>query len=331
MNQEAGTSEDAEKEAARKKELDATIQQLKDLQSKRAGYTLAINKIDDDAAKEAADKRKEAADKKKDEDEKALQEQLRIYNEMADRENAMIDAQEAREKKLKDDRLALNKQMLDEKHAQQIAQDEIDGAAMVAKAEKEKAIAQATEDARFQIAQNGVTSLQNLSDIYFLFKTQNLEKGSKAELDAAKKQFNINKALQIASATIAGVQGVQNALTSSSILPEPLATAFRIANAVTVGIASAANIAKIAASKFDSGGGGGATGGGGAAPTMPPIPAPPTIATSNNNTNQTTAFDESGKNLDFKQPTINVTATVGVDEIANKTNRVSVLEQQSTF
>jgi hypothetical protein len=65
---------------------------------------------------------------------------------------------------------------------------------------------------------------------------------------------------------------------------------------------------------------------------MPSIPAPPTIATASNNTNQSTLFDESGQNLSKqKQPQINVTATVGVDEIANKTNRVSVLEQQSTF
>jgi hypothetical protein len=380
-NAEAGTSEDAEKEAARKKELDATIQQLKDLQSKRAGYKIAIKKIDDDAAKVAIDSQKEITaanlaaikaieDAKiaaiKDEELRAFAQEVlnnerRLKDIAAGKESetlkrqereaqailfennlAKINADGAAKRKAEEDRIAAEKKaandkeladkktLLDQIHAQQIAQDEIDGAEMVAKAEKEKQIAQATQEAQYKLAENGVTSLQNLSDIYFLFKTQNLEKGSKAELEAAKKQFNVNKALQIASATIAGIQGVQNALTASSILPEPMATAFRIANAVTVGIASAANIAKIAASKFDAGGSGASTPTS-AAPSAPPIPAPP-ISTASNNTNQSTLFDESGQNLGFKpKQQINVTATVGVDEIANKTNRVSVLEQQSTF
>jgi len=251
-----------------------------------------------------------------------------FQNEMAAIYQTKLDKDKAAEEKAASEKKAL----LDQIHAQQIAQDEIDGAAMVAKAEKEKEIAQAKEDAAYQTAKNGVDSLQNLSDIYFLFKTKNLEKGSKAELEAAKKQFNVNKALQIASATIAGIQGVQNALTASSILPEPLATAFRVANAVTVGIASAANIAKIAASKFE--GGGGAGGGGATVPSAAPIPPPPTIATPENNTNKNTSFDETGKNLNFQgntTPTINVKASVGVDEITSKSNRVEVLEQQSTF
>jgi len=64
---------------------------------------------------------------------------------------------------------------------------------------------------------------------------------------------------------------------------------------------------------------------------MPPIPSPPSIDTKDNNTNADTKFDANGKNLDMKQPTINVNATVGVDEISTKTNRVNTLENQSTF
>ena len=244
---------------------------------------------------------------------------------------AKINADAAAKRKAEEDKIAAEKKAADEKAA-------ADKKALEDKAAEEKKAADAkaleveiaTKDAIYKIAQNSIASLQGLSDIYFLFKTNNLEKGSKAELDAAKKQFNINKALQIASATISGIQGVQNALTEKNILPAPLSTAFRISNAIVTGIASAANIAKIAASKFDAGGGGATGGGGGAAP-MPSIPAPPTIATSDNNTNQTTSFDESGKNLDYKEPKINVTATVGVDEITSKSNRVNVLEQQSTF
>jgi len=45
-----------------------------------------------------------------------------------------------------------------------------------------------------------------------------------------------------------------------------------------------------------------------------------------------TQFDENGRRIGSKNDnTINVVATVGVDEITAKTNRVNVLEKQSTF
>ena len=329
MTMDSVSGDDAEKDAARKKELDASIQLLKDLKEKRAGYQIAINKIDDDAAKTAEEKRNAAAEKKKADDEKALQEQLRIYNEMADRENAMIDAQEAKEKKLKNDRLALNKQMLDEKHAQQIAQDEIDGAEMVAKAEKEKALEKTKQDEIVKIIEDSLGTAQNLSNIFFDYKKSKAEKGSKEEMELAKKQFNVNKALQLGFALMDSYKAVTASLAQAPLAIGPAPNPAGIASLAFAITTSAANIAKIASAKFESGGGG--TGGGGGGAPMPSIPAPPTIATSSNNTNQSTTFDESGQNLGFKQPQINVTATVGVDEIAKKSNRVEVLEQQSTF
>jgi len=321
MNQEAGTSEDAEKEAARKKELDATIQQLKDLQSKRAGYTLAIKKIDDDAAKEAADAEVEAAKIRKENAEKEAAERLARQKSLEEAQLSLTKIIVAEKIKVEEDGieqldLVLDKatqKRIDDAHKQKLGYEEL---------EKEK----------YNLAKQGIEGVQALSDMYFLFRSQKAQKGSKEEAELAKKAFNVNKALQLATATINGIQAVQGAFATATA--SPITTVFPVYPFIQAGLAgvlAAANVAKIAASKFDSGGGGGATGGGGAAPTMPPIPAPPTIATSANNTNQTTAFDESGKNLDFKQPQINVTATVGVDEIANKTNRVSVLEQQSTF
>lgn len=217
------------------------------------------------------------------------------------------------------DRSLINKKYADQEEA-------------LRKAAKEKQLAEekAAEDARFQIAQNSISSLQGLSDMYFLFKTKNLEKGSAEELRQAKRQFDINKGLQIASATIAGIQGVQNALSATSILPEPLATAFRISNAIAVGIASASNIAKIAASQFSVGGG--ASGGSGAAtPASAPIPSPPTVNTPGANV-EGTRFDQEGNKINNQQtPMIQVNATVGVDEISSKQNRVQVLENQSKF
>ena len=200
-----------------------------------------------------------------------------------------------------------------------------------AEGEKQAADEKQARDNNFAAAQSALTSLQSLSDAFFEFKRSGLKKGSAEELAAAKKQFNINKGIAIASATISGIQGVINALTAQSVIPEPFGTILKAATAVGVGAAAAVNIAKISKSKFDAGGGGG--GGDVASTGMPsiPIPSPPTLNTPNANTNSGTTFDSTGKNTSATTPTINVNATIGVDEINSKQNRVSVLEKQSTF
>lgn len=121
-------------------------------------------------------------------------------------------------------------------------------------AEKERAIRQMTQDAAFNITFTGLTAIQNISDIFFSFKSKKLKKGSEEEERAAKKQFELNKKLQLASAVITGIQSVMNAFNNGMKNPVPLLgplTAGIYAGAA--GIASAANIAKIAASKFEGG------------------------------------------------------------------------------
>jgi hypothetical protein len=178
----------------------------------------------------------------------------------------------------------------------------------------------------------GLQAAQQLSDLFFAFKRRNMQKGSAEELAAAKKQFKINKALAITTATIQGVQGVLAAFSSGAAVPV-VGAVLGPAYAVLAGVVAAANIAKIASAKFDEGGGGGGGGAvtsGGATPSVP-IPSPPTLNTPGANTNSGTTFDSTGKNTSATTPTINVNATIGVDEINSKQNRVSVLEKQSTF
>ena len=265
--------------------------------------------------------------------EQLFQDNLNKINlDAAAKKKAADDKVIADKKAIDDKAIADNKQMLDTKHAQQIAQDEKDGAEMVANAEKKKEYDKAGADTFLSITATSLQSAQQLTDLFFEFKRGTLQKGSAEELAAAKKQFNINKGLAIASATISGIQGVVNALSAQSVVPEPFGTILKVASAVSVGIAAAVNIAKISKSKFDGGGGGG---GGGSTPStsMPsvPIPSPPTLNTPGANTNSGTTFDSTGKNTSATTPTINVNATIGVDEINSKQNRVSVLEKQSTF
>lgn len=201
-----------------------------------------------------------------------------------------------------------------------------------AEGEKQAADEKKSREESFAKAQNAVANLQALSDAFFTFKRLTLKKGSAEELAAAKKQFNINKALAITTATIQGVQGVLAAFSSGAAVPV-VGAVLGPAYAVLAGVVAAANIAKIASAKFDEGGGGGGGGAvtsGGATPSVP-IPSPPTLNTPNANTNSGTTFDSTGKNTSATTPTINVNATIGVDEINSKQNRVSVLEKQSTF
>lgn len=172
---------------------------------------------------------------------------------------------------------------------------------------------------------SSLQSAQQITDIFFNYKLNKHKGDAKAENEIRKKQFNVNKAFGITNAVIDGIGAVQKALNN----PYPL----NIVLAAISGAAAIANVAKIASTKFEPSGGD--TGGGGGGAVAVPIPTPPTINTPNANTNSSTSFDETGKKVGEAekqgQPTINVKATVGVDEITDKSNRVQVLEKQSTF
>jgi chromosome segregation ATPase len=273
---------------------------------------------------------------------KRLDDELKAKNDAFAKElqgridsDAMIAAYEAEQKaladakKVEEDAAFLEQARLQSEEVKAIAYSEADLKQELKKQELESF--KTNYDAQLQTAQSLTSSLSSLSDSYFYFKRKNLEKGSAEDLKQAKKQFDINKGLAIASATISGIQGVVNALSAQSIIPEPYGTVLKVVTAAAVGAAAVANIAKIASSKFDAGGGGG--GGGGAATASIAIPAPPSISTAENNVNKGTSFDETGKKIggESKTPTVQVKATIGVDEVSSKQNRVDTLEKQSTF
>ncbi len=108
------------------------------------------------------------------------------------------------------------------------------------------------QEASFEISKSGIDSIQNLSDIVFDIKSRNLEKGSKEELKNAKKQFKINKALQLGGAIIDGAKAVTASLAAApvaiGVVPNPIGIA-SLATAVT---SSAATIAKIASAQFEA-------------------------------------------------------------------------------
>ncbi len=155
---------------------------------------------------------------------------------------------------LADAKLLIQQNLDAELEKNQDTEDAKKAAKRKAALEEEKKDEDDLRNAKFAIAKASNDSLQGLSDLYFSIRKANMQKDSAEALKSAKNQFKINKALSISSTIIAGIQGVVNALTAKSTIPEPYGTILRVANAVSVGIASAANVAKIAATQFDGGG-----------------------------------------------------------------------------
>jgi len=186
------------------------------------------------------------------------------------------------------------------------------------------------QQAALDVASKTIAATQALTDAYFAFKLAKAKGDDKATLELAKKQFNINKGLQIANATIQGVQAVLAAYSSGAAVPV-VGTVLGPVYAALAGITAAAQIAKIASTKFDGGGASGGGGGSISAPS-PSIPSAPTVSTPTNNISGT-QFDAQGNTItpQAQQPTITVRAQVVESDMTDTQNTVTKYKAQSTF
>lgn len=119
-------------------------------------------------------------------------------------------------------------------------------------AENKKKLDQEAINKQIEWTEKGLQALQNIGDAYFTAKMANVEKGSKAEEDLARKQFKFNKAIQLSGAIMDSGKAVIASLAQSPIAFGPVPNPAGIASLAFVAAQSAANIAKIAATKFDS-------------------------------------------------------------------------------
>ena len=116
--------------------------------------------------------------------------------------------------------------------------------------EKQERIARANES--LTDAQNFTNGLNALSEFALQVKLNNNKKGFDDEEKVRKKQFDLNKKIQIGQALISGAQGVLTALTAKSLLPEPIATIARATNAASIVAATGLTIAKIDGMTYES-------------------------------------------------------------------------------
>jgi hypothetical protein len=105
-----------------------------------------------------------------------------------------------------------------------------------------------TQNLALELGKATFDSLSTFTDIYFTKRKKEAEGSQKAEEALAKKQFQINKSLQLGTAIINGIQSIL-AITSVPDFTLGVQSALRIGAQVAL---NAASIAKIASTKFES-------------------------------------------------------------------------------
>jgi hypothetical protein len=184
--------------------------------------------------------------------------------------------------------------------------------------------AQAAEKAK--IAEQGLKSIQNLSDIFFLAQSSKAKKGSAESEALAKKQFKVNKALQLSMAVMDGYKAITASLAQAPVAIGPIPNPAGIASLAFAVTTSAANVAKILATQYEST----STGGGEApSPSIGNTAETPTITQPMAQQAQTpgTNFDAQGNVIGGGAMKAYVVET----EITNKQTTVNRLQSQAEF
>lgn len=194
--------------------------------------------INDKYNKQEAEKARIAAEKKKKEEEAALAEQIKANQKSfeAIRKQVEEDA-----KKQSEIRLAANFER--SKVNLQLMSDE-----ELAEYDKNERILEsqrALEASKYELAQAAIGGIMDLNDLL-----------TTAGILNAEQSFKVGKALQLAQATISAITGTQNAFTTAAASPITIAfPGYPFVMAGVAAAAGAAQIAKIAATKFNKGGG----------------------------------------------------------------------------
>ena len=245
-----------------------------------------------------------------------------------------LEKEKADAQKLEEDRAKLRKQMQDQEFADQIAQNKLEEEELL-NGDKRRAEAREKErqeklndaNLQLQIASDVAKSIESLNDTVFAIKMAKVKKGSAEEEKLARRQFQINKALQLTLATIDGAKAITASLAAAPLFvgvsPNPAGIA-GLAAAITN---SALAITTIATKQYQPSGGGdtslpsvsGNVGGGNV--SAPNTQAPTT------GSQPFTRLDESGRNQSM--PTVK--AYVVESEMTDKQKRVGRLESQASF
>jgi hypothetical protein len=157
-----------------------------------------------------------------------------------------------------------------------------------------------------------------------------MKKGAKDEESVLRAQFKINKALQLSTAIISGISATINAFNNGMKNPVPLlGPATATVYAIGAAIMSAAQIAKIAATQFDTSSVGGNE--------PPPASKPPPdlnagAATATSNSQPSTLLNPDGTVANQNTPTpAPIQVYVVESDITSTQTQVAVVQNQMNF
>ena len=189
--------------------------------------------------------------------------------------------------------------------------------------EKKRAEQLKTADAALNYASQSISAIEGITNLAMDNKLKKVKKGSKEEEALLKKQFQLNKSMQLAGAIVDAGKAITASLASSPIAIGPIPNPAGIASLAFAAVTSATNIAKIASTTFTSG-------------TTPstdtPTPSITAVAPSGgpslfgqaNTGSQVNAGDSTSNN-------ITVTAIVSETEITASQNHINNIQNNSVL
>jgi len=194
--------------------------------------------------------------------------------------------------------------------------------AIVKEAEEKKRAEQLkTADAALDYAGQSISAIEGIANLAMENKLKKVKKGSKEEEALLRKQFQLNKSMQLAGAIVDAGKAITASLASSPIAIGPVPNPAGIASLAFAAVTSATNIAKIASTTFTSG----------------------TAPSTNTPTPSTTAVAPSGPSLFGQANTgsqvnagggsnnITVTAVVSETEITASQNHINNIQNNSVL
>ena len=266
-----------------------------------------------------------AAAQKEREDEEAIRLQSEAIGNI-DKQHALDmeilkDQAAARDADRLSESLRAHQESVDEKQRKEAEFYSFVSGKQIEKVEQEKV----TNAQIVQLAQQSIQATQKLSDLYFQWQFQKSKGNLEKERELKKKQFQVNKAMQIANTVVNTISSVMQALGNNA---PPLSWILAGINA-TMGTIS---VASLAAQKFDDGGGGG----GGSAPAAGTLAGTAAISGAGstpqlNPTQQTsTQLSEEGSVKRERETKTQKVVLVETD-VKDTTKRVDTIESRSTF
>jgi len=187
--------------------------------------------------------------------------------------------------------------------------------------EKKRAEQLKTADAALNYATQSLSAIEGISNLAMENKLKKVKKGSKEEEALLRKQFQLNKSMQLAGAIVDAGKAITASLASSPIAIGPIPNPAGIASLAFAAVTSATNIAKIASTTFTSS----------TNSSSNPTPSTTAVAPSGGPSLFGQANTGSQVNAGGGSNNITVTAIVSETEITSSQNHINNIQNNSVL